>query len=143
MLKVIISHNNEFVSALCTPISWCVYDTIVDLFIGPEIWNIDAGRMTHQGKVAVIEDAFDAKSPKGSGANTPVRSRLQSPAGSNTGTPVASGAEDSALKVPMKKKKKPTRNQLKATEERRRLRKLHWLTHGGPKPEDTDSEVEL
>lgn len=99
--------------------------------------------MTQQGKVAVVEDAFDVRSPKGSGTNTPVRSRLQSPAGSNTGTPVASGAEDSAGKIPMRKKKKPTRNQMKATEERRRLRKLHWLTHGGPKPEDTDSEVEL
>ena len=120
-----------------------VHMTPLFIFSGPEIWNVDAGRMTHQGKVAVIEDALDAKSPKGSGANTPVRSRLQSPAGSNTGTPVASGAEDSTGKVPMKKKKKPTRNQLKATEERRRLRKLHWLTHGGPKPEDTDSEVEL
>ncbi|KAF7376297.1 hypothetical protein MSAN_00045100 [Mycena sanguinolenta] len=38
------------------------------------------------------------------------------------------------------KKKKLTRNQLKAQEERRRLRKLAWLTHGGPKPEDTDSD---
>jgi elongation factor 3 len=102
--------------------------------------------LTHQGKAAVIEDAFmDAKSPKGSGANTPVRSRLQTPAGSTNGTPVGSGAEDNSNLGRMlgKKKKKPTRNQMKAQEERRRLRKLHWLTHGGPKPEDTDSDVEL
>jgi len=102
--------------------------------------------MTHQGKVAVVEDAFaDVRSPKGSGTNTPVRSRLQTPAGSTSGTPVGSGAEDSGnlARVLGKKKKKPTRNQMKAQEERRRLRKLHWLTHGGTKPEDTDSDVEL
>ncbi|KAF8441475.1 P-loop containing nucleoside triphosphate hydrolase protein [Boletus edulis BED1] len=90
---VIISHNHEFVSSLCS-----------------ESWEIEAGRMTHKGKTAVIEDTLgDVKSPKGSGANTP-------------------------------KKKKMTRNQLKTREERRRLRKLEWLTRGGPKPEDTDSD---
>ncbi|KAF7361737.1 hypothetical protein MVEN_00517600 [Mycena venus] len=122
---VIISHNNEFVSALC-----------------PEIWNVDAGRMTHQGKVAVVEDAFlDSKSPKGSGTNTPARSRLGTPAASAHATPVGSGAEDGGSpKPPVIKKKKMTRNQMKAQEERRRLRKLAWLTHGGPKPEDTDSD---
>ena len=35
---------------------------------------------------------------------------------------------------------KAQRKQLKAQEERRRLRKLAWLTHGGPKPEDTDED---
>jgi elongation factor 3 len=100
--------------------------------------------MTHQGKAAVVEDAFaDMKSPKGSGANTPARSRVQSPAVSTHGTPVVSGTEDATgLKVPLKKKKKLTRNQMKAQEERRRLRKLAWLTHGGPRPEDTDSDVD-
>ncbi|KAJ7683243.1 P-loop containing nucleoside triphosphate hydrolase protein [Mycena rosella] len=123
---VIISHNNEFVSALC-----------------PEIWNVDAGRMTHQGKAAVVDDAFlDSKSPKGSGSNTPARSRLGTPAASANATPVGSGEEDGGSPRPMKKKKKMTRNQMKAQEERRRLRKLHWLTHGGPKPEDTDSDVD-
>ncbi|KAJ7079100.1 P-loop containing nucleoside triphosphate hydrolase protein [Mycena belliarum] len=124
---VIISHNNEFVSALC-----------------PEIWNVDAGRMTHQGKAAVVEDAFlDSKSPKGSGNNTPARSRLGTPAASANGTPVGSGAEDNGSPKPFaKRKKKMTRNQMKAQEERRRLRKLHWLTHGGPKPEDTDSDID-
>ncbi|KAF9070114.1 P-loop containing nucleoside triphosphate hydrolase protein [Rhodocollybia butyracea] len=127
---VIISHNHEFVSALC-----------------PETWNVEAGRLTQQGKTAVIEDAFLDK--KGSGANTPIRSRMQSPAQSrmqspaqsNNATPVVSGAEDNGTSTPPnKKKKKVTRNQMKAQEERRRLRKLAWLTHGGPKPEDTDSD---
>ena len=109
---------------------------------GPEIWNIEAGRMTHKGKVAVVEDAFaDGKTPKGtprgSGTNTPVRSRVQTP---TAGTPAASGTEGAAPGMPVVKKKKKTRNQLKAQEERRRLRMTNWLAYGGPKPEDTDSD---
>jgi elongation factor 3 len=109
---------------------------------GPEIWNISDGRMTHKGKAAVVEDAFaDFKSPRGSGSNTPARSRVQSPAASASATPAASGAEDKGVpSVPRVKKKKLTRNQLKAQEERRRLRKLNWLQQGGPKPEDTDED---
>lgn len=100
--------------------------------------------MTHQGKAAVVEDAFlDARSPKGSGANTPARSRLQTPIASRVGTPAGSGAEDNGSpQGPTRRKKKMTRNQMKAQEERRRLRKLHWLTTGGPKPEDTDSDMD-
>lgn len=100
--------------------------------------------MTHQGKPAVVEDAFlNSQSPKGSGANTPVRSRFQTPVASRTGTPIPSGAEDGdQVRLLIKKKKKLTRNQLKAQEERRRLRKLRWLTEGGPKPEDTDSDID-
>ncbi|KAJ3540234.1 hypothetical protein NM688_g6257 [Phlebia brevispora] len=121
---VIISHNEEFVKALC-----------------PEIWNVEAGRVTHKGKAAVVEDAFaDGKTPKGSGTNTPVRSRLQTPAGSVAATPAGSEAEGAAVAHVVKKKKKLTRNQIKAQEERRRIRKLNWLTFGGPKPEDTDSD---
>lgn len=110
---------------------------------GPEIWNVDAGRMTHKGKTAVVEDAFsNVKSPKGSGSNTPALSRTQTPAASTNATPAGSGAEDRAngATPPIKKKKKVTRNQLKAQEERRKARKLHWLTFGGPKPEDTESD---
>ncbi|KAF8070661.1 P-loop containing nucleoside triphosphate hydrolase protein [Lyophyllum atratum] len=125
---VIISHNNEFVSALC-----------------PEIWNVDGGRMSHQGKPAVIEDAFlDARSPKGSGTNTPIRSRRETPVASAAGTPVGSGDEASGSPAApvVRKKKKMTRNQMKAQEERRRLRKLRWLAEGGPKPEDTDDDLD-
>ncbi|TFY60543.1 hypothetical protein EVG20_g7379 [Dentipellis fragilis] len=124
---VIISHNEEFVTALCS-----------------EIWQIEGGRMTHKGKVAVVEDAFSTvKSPKGSGANTPVRSRTQTPAVSAAATPAGSGAEDKPTdgSAPIvRKKKKMTRNQIKAQEERRRLRKLQWLQTGGARPEDTDSD---
>lgn len=109
---------------------------------GPEIWNIEAGRMTRQGKVAIVEDVPTARSPGGSGTTTPVRSRLQTPVASNAGTPAASGDEStlSPQVSLVKKKKKQTRNQMKAQEERRRLRKLRWLTEGGPRPEDTDDE---
>lgn len=101
--------------------------------------------MTHKGKTAVVEDAFaDVKSLRGSGANTPIRSGSQTPAMSlsASATPAGSGVEENGagLKVPKKKKKKPTRNEIKAKEERRRIRKLNWLAFGGPKPEDTDSD---
>ena len=34
-----------------------------------------------------------------------------------------------------------TRNELKAQEERRRLRKLNWLTYGGEREPDTDDDA--
>ena len=86
----------------------------------------------------MVEEAFGDK--KGSGWNTPIRSRLQTPTGSASATPAGSGAENGKDGVPVVRKKKLTRNQMKAQEERRRLRKLHWLTHGGPKPDDTDED---
>jgi elongation factor 3 len=138
----IISHSTEFVSALC-----------------PELWHVDLGELTHRGKVALVEDAFDDPSRPSS--------RSTSKAGTpRTGTPglasgvtsastsaANSGAEDAGdhlakLALKPKKKKKVsvavlfsldisadeeqmTRNELKAQEERRRLRKLNWLTYGG------------
>ena len=98
--------------------------------------------MTHKGKVAVIEEPVAAKTPKGSGANTPAKA--MTPAASAAATPAGSGAEDKpngTATPPVKKKKKLTRNQIKAQEERRRIRKLNWLTFGGPKPDDTDSDA--
>jgi elongation factor 3 len=114
---------------------------------------VNDGKMTHKGKTAVVEDAFASPKTRSS-AGTPARSRAQTPAGSAAPsaatsaapTPAGSGAEDASpangggIPLPKIKKKKQTRNQLKAQEERRRLRKLHWLTHGGPKPEDTDED---
>ena len=143
---MIISHNEEFVTALCKSITRVDKLSAVSdstHYSGPEIWNIEDGRMTHKGKIAVVEDAFAVKSPKGSGSNTPALSRVQTPAASAAVTPAGSGAEDNKAGTstpPVKKKKKLTRNQLKAQEERRRVRKLNWLTFGGLKPEDTDSD---
>ncbi|EJD53090.1 hypothetical protein AURDEDRAFT_110861 [Auricularia subglabra TFB-10046 SS5] len=129
---LIISHNDEFVTALC-----------------PEIWSIEGGRITHKGKAAVVEDAFaDSKGPslRGTPKGTPAGSHAATPLASKAGTPAVSGAEDGPAapgeggEAKLKKKKKLTRNQMKVQEERRRKRKLDWLIHGGPRPEDTDSD---
>lgn len=144
----IISHNLEFVNALC-----------------PEIWNVDAGRLTHRGKVAIVDDAFDDVKP------SRVGSRMGTPRGGGTPANGTSTAATSAVNsaapseaegstgVPKPKKKKKvshravgnrtghllmesyrkqlTRNEQKAQEARRAKRKLDWLSYGGPKPEDT------
>lgn len=94
----------------------------------------------------MVEDAFaDSKGPslKNTPKGTPLGSKTGTPLASKAGTPAGSGAEDAAAKdgdPPKIKKKKLTRNQMKVQEERRRKRKLDWLTFGGPKPEDTDSD---
>ena len=124
--------------------------------------------MTHKGKVPIVDDAlFDKLERQGklSGANTP-RSKAQTPIGSAVGTPAGSGDEASRVASgtatpdiaggSLKKKKKLTRNQMKAQAERRKARQLHWLrcvschfrcemltskrSFGGAKPEDTDSD---
>jgi elongation factor 3 len=93
----IISHSTEFVTALC-----------------PEIWHVDNGQLTHKGKVALVEDAFDESrttSRATSKAGTP---RTATPGGSNLTSAATSaansGAEEDmanlALGPKMKKKKK-------------------------------------
>ena len=135
----IISHSTEFVTALC-----------------PEIWHVDNGELTHKGKVALVEDAFDDPSRPGSRttskAGTPRISRVGTPAASSvatsaansgdegtggTNTPAegagADGVIDDLAKMALKpkKKKKKTRNEIKASEERKRIRKVNWLSYGG------------
>ncbi|KAG0226516.1 P-loop containing nucleoside triphosphate hydrolase protein [Mortierella sp. GBAus27b] len=89
---IMISHNTEFLSALC-----------------PETWSVEAGRVTINGKTAVQESNFED-------AEKPI--------------------------VVVNKKKKKSRNEVKAQEVRRRLRHLEWLASdkGTPKPVDTDSD---
>ncbi|SPO28953.1 probable mrna export factor elf1 [Ustilago trichophora] len=137
---VIISHNMEFVGALC-----------------PEIWNVDHGRITSRNKGNVAEGAFldemeNASTPGASVPGTPMpgstaASRLASKAGtpvsSAAPTPAGSGDEgdQDMTKFKAKKgKKKLTRNEKKAQEERRRLRLSRWLTYGGDREPDTDDE---
>lgn len=126
----IISHSTEFVTALC-----------------PEIWHVDNGELTHKGKVAIVEDAFDdpsrPTSRTTSKAGTPRMgngSRIGTPADSANASAATSannsGAEDDVAnglgRLTLKpKKKKPTRNDIKAAEARRAKRKLDWLTYGG------------
>ncbi|KAG0381246.1 hypothetical protein BGX24_000017 [Mortierella sp. AD032] len=89
---IMISHNKEFLSALC-----------------PETWSVSAGRLMIQGKSAVEEGNFEE-------AEKPI--------------------------VVVNKKKKKSRNDIKAQEIRRRLRHLEWLASdkGTPKTPDTDSD---
>ncbi|KAJ3021510.1 hypothetical protein HKX48_008367, partial [Thoreauomyces humboldtii] len=94
---VMISHNEEFVGALC-----------------PEVWNVDAGLLTKQGKGVVNEDAFEDAV-----AEEARRKKI----------------EDKHAAKP--KKKKLTRNDQKARDVRRRARHAKWLLEGGTKEPDT------
>lgn len=130
----IISHSREFVHALC-----------------PELWHVDKGILTIEGKSAVARAAGDddnvsrvpsaAGTPRGA-ATPAITSGAATPASATPMTSAAPSAVNSAdedadieklkkLALKPKKKKKPTRNELKAQEERRRIRKLNWLTYGG------------
>lgn len=133
---VCISHNQEFVGALC-----------------PEIWNVEAGRLTHKGKAAIVEDAFDESKPNSRATSRLASrngSRLNSPAGSTPASANNSGAEEDkreigadGLPVPIVKKKKLTRKQQKEREERRRLRTIRFLSSsipGAVREPDTDSD---
>jgi len=147
---VCISHNVEFVTALC-----------------PERWEVDGGRLTHKGKVTIVEDAFDdtaakVESREASRSSTPTiskgamraaakiaartpgkTSQDSTPAATPIGTPAVSGdegKEDAAM--PKVSKKKLTRKQIKDREERRRQRTLKFLSDstGAPREADTDSD---
>lgn len=124
---IIISHNNEFISALC-----------------PEIWRVEDGRIVSKTRTDLAEGNFaDSANP------TPADSETTTPAGSQSVTPSASGVntpanqsdDDDMSKLKAKKgKKKMTRNEKKAQEERRRLRLNRWLQYGGEREPDTDDE---
>ena len=94
---VMISHHTEFVEALC-----------------PEIWQVEAGKITTKGVCAVQDENFEASAAK-------------------------------IDKQAKPKKKKLSRNELKAREQRRRERHLRWIEQGGafgihPKEPDTESD---
>lgn len=117
---LMISHNEEFVGALC-----------------PEQWHIADGRVTHKGHLAVALDRFADDSRPGSSA-------ASSAVSSATASAVNTDAEDGGdMKFKAKKKKKMTRAQLKEREVRRRLRHIEWLNSpkGTPHPPDTDDEA--
>lgn len=129
---VMISHNEEFVGALC-----------------PEQWHVDAGRLTQKGHLAVSLDRFEDSRPGSSLASSAVTSsNVSSAAPSTNGTPIGSGAQSEAeggddMKFRAKKKKKMTRAQQKEREIRRRLRHIEWLNSakGTPHPPDTDDDA--
>ena len=115
---VMISHNEEFVGALC-----------------PEQWHVADGKLTHKGHLAVDLSRFEDSRPGSSNVSSAVSSA--------TASPYVSGAEDnSEMKFRAKKKKKMTRAQMKEREVRRRLRHIEWLNSakGTPHPPDTDDD---
>ncbi|CAD6444753.1 8adbc065-1fad-453e-91f5-d4096a3ef983 [Sclerotinia trifoliorum] len=118
---VMISHNEEFVGALC-----------------PEQWHVVAGRVIHKGTMAISADRFEDSRPS-SGFNSSVASA----ATSANASAVNSGVEDNGdLGFKAKKKKKKTKKELKDQESRRRLRIIQWynMPKGTPAPVDTDDE---
>ncbi|KAI5957224.1 NEW1 [Candida jiufengensis] len=115
---VMISHNNEFVGALC-----------------PEQWHVENGAVIQKGSVAVDNKRFE------DGGDESVEG---SPAPESAPTPKKRADDDDSpanIKV-RTRKKKMTRNEKKLQEERRRLRHIEWLSSpkGTPKPVDTDDE---
>ncbi|KAI9808372.1 MAG: hypothetical protein M1826_004187 [Phylliscum demangeonii] len=119
---VMISHNDEFVGALC-----------------PEQWHVADGRLTHKGHLAVSMDRFEDGRGGSSGAGS---SAVSSATASAAVSAVNSGAEDGEMAFRSKKKKKLTRNQLKERDVRRKLRHLEWLNSpkGTPHPLDSDDD---
>ena len=115
---VMISHNEEFVGALC-----------------PEQWHVADGRVTHKGLLAVSMDRFEDSRPGSSMSSAIASPRGGTPKGGSSAVSSAapstnvSGAEDNGgdMKFKSKKKKKMTRAQVKDREVRRRLRHIEWL----------------
>lgn len=101
---VMISHNEEFVGALC-----------------PEQWHVADGRVTHKGHLAVSMDRFEDSRPGSSAASSNVSSATASAVNTDV-----EGDGDMKFKV-KKKTKKLTRAQMKERETRRRLRHIEWL----------------
>ena len=124
---IIISHNQEFISALC-----------------PEIWNVENGRIVSKQRTDIASENFADASQTSTPAGTEPNSAAPSAPGSAAPSAPQSGDENdeedmSKLKA-KKGKKKLTRNEKKAQEERRRLRLSRWLMYGGEREPDTDDE---
>lgn len=107
---VMISHNEEFVGALC-----------------PEQWHVADGRVTHKGHLAVSLDRFEDSRPGSSAASSSAVSSA-SVSAVNSGDEAANGGAGGDLKFKARKKRtKLTRAQMKERETRRRLRHIEWL----------------
>ncbi|KAK6461201.1 P-loop containing nucleoside triphosphate hydrolase protein [Scheffersomyces coipomensis] len=119
---VMISHNNEFVGALC-----------------PEQWHVENGEVVQKGTVDVDNSRFeDQGGDSTDGSAVPSRSSTPVPA-------KRADDDDSPANIKVRiRKKKMTRNDKKLQQERRRLRHIEWLSSpkGTPKPNDTDDEDE-
>lgn len=122
---ILISHNEEFVGALCS-----------------EQWHVNDGRVAQRGTASVSLDRFEDSRP-GSSVASAVASTVASSVASSA---VNSGVEDNAggsdMKFRARKKKKMTKKDVKEREVRRRLRHIEWLNSpkGTPHPPDTDDD---
>ena len=129
---VMISHNEEFVGALC-----------------PEQWHVADGRLTHKGHIGISMDRFEDSRPGSSAVSSAMASAAGSPLSSAVPSAAASAANSDAegpadMKFKAKKKKvKLTRAQQKEREVRRRLRYIEWLNSpkGTPQPPNSDDEA--
>jgi len=122
---ILISHNEEFVGALCS-----------------EQWHVNDGKLALRGHAALSLDRFDDSRPM-SAITSAVASTAGSPLSSAVASAVNSGVEDNSdMKFRARKKKKKTKKELKDQEVRRRLRHIEWLSSpkGTPHPPDTDDE---
>ncbi|KAL6929593.1 [NU+] prion formation protein 1 [Hanseniaspora valbyensis] len=118
---VMISHNSEFVGALC-----------------PEQWHVADGALVQKGIAAINSSSFE------DGGNENAHGLVNAAAKSTqSSVEDADGEFLKGVKV-RTKKKKMTRNDKKLQAERRRLRYIEWLSSpkGTPKPKDTDDEDE-
>ena len=104
---IMISHNEEFVGALC-----------------PEQLHVAAGRVTHTGNTAVSADRFEDSRP-GSGLSSGVASSAVSSANASAYNTDVEDADGNVV-FKAKKKKKITKKELKEREVRRRLRHIEW-----------------
>lgn len=127
---ILISHNEEFVGALCS-----------------EQWHVRDGAVALRGNTAISLDRFEEGGGGGNISSNPasgVPSAVASTAASSVvSSAVNSGAEDNSdMKFKAKKKRKMTKKELKERETRRRLRHIEWLNSpkGTPHPPDTDDE---
>lgn len=112
---IMISHNNEFVGALC-----------------PEQWHVENGAVVQKGSVAIDSDRFEDNGGDKEDSPAPVVKKR-------------ADDDDSPANIKIRtRKKKMTRNEKKLQTERRRLRYIDWLSSpkGTPKPADSDEEEE-
>ena len=117
---VMISHNNEFVGALC-----------------PEQWHVENGEVAQRSNEAVDTNRF------GDTETAELSPAPESPVSSPAPTKKRDDDNDSPANIKVKtRKKRMTRNDKKLQAERRRLRHIEWLSSpkGTPKPPDTDDE---
>jgi elongation factor 3 len=114
---VMISHNNEFVGALC-----------------PEQWHVENGEVVQTGTVSVDSNRFEDSKDGESASPLPLPAPKK-----------RADDDDSPANIKVRqRKKKMTRNDKKLQAERRRLRYIEWLNtpKGTPRPADTDDEEE-